>query len=129
MSQTLHLKKITVPVADEGYHHVTTIGQLIPWLHAERDPELTVKHQLDIANHNRKRYLSNEHIATCRHHLVSHSAHDVPPFLASFAGLGSYPYHLYRFIDFDKLHVMDLGVTRILCDMTITSLHRNSSHP
>lgn len=62
-------------------------------------------------------------------HNIGHSTHYFPPFMACFAGLGSPPYHLYRVISFDKLHVIDLGVTRIFCDFTNTVLQHRSSQP
>jgi len=43
-----------------------------------------------------------------------HSAHSVMPSLAGMAGLSTAPFHMYKMIGFDVLHVLDLGVTRML---------------
>jgi len=43
-----------------------------------------------------------------------HSAHPVLPALAGMAGLSTAPFHMYKMVGVDVLHVLDLGVTRML---------------
>ena len=43
-----------------------------------------------------------------------HSAHSVMPALAAMAGLSTPPFHMYKIIGVDVLHVLDLGLTRML---------------
>lgn len=96
----------------------------------ERNPVATVHHQLLLAQHRRDGTdVSSALLAEARQHTISHSAHEYPPVYACFAGLGSMPYYLYRVISFDKLHVMDLGVTRLICDVCNTLLQWASRSP
>lgn len=62
-------------------------------------------------------------------HLIAHIAHEFPPTLSYFGGLGSAPHNLYLIVSFDKLHVLDLGIFRQFCDLTNTVLHLLSSLP
>lgn len=80
-----------------------------------------------LAEHRRDHIpVSTQSLAASRAHIIAHSAHDFPPVFASFAGIGSMPFNLYRIIYFDKLHVMDLGVIRLFCDMCHILLQKAS---
>lgn len=93
----------------------------------ERNTSITVKHHLGVAVHGRQRSLSSQQLGATRHHLVQYSANDFPPVLSSFDSLGSLPWNLYKNLSFDTLHAVDLGVTRLFCDMTHIALRRGSS--
>lgn len=95
----------------------------------ERDPIRTVRHQLDITIHNKTRHLPPSELLRARRHLIEHSAHELPPVLACFAGLGSIPCNLYRVVTFSKLHVLDLVIIRPFCDLCNTVLARTSPLP
>lgn len=82
-----------------------------------------------VSLHNLHLHLTAAQLAESRRHLVVHSAHDFPPALSCFAGLGFAPCNVYRVVSFDKLHVMDLGIIRQFCDMTKSFLQRASSLP
>lgn len=56
-------------------------------------------------------------------------SHDLPPALASVAGLGSNPFCLYDIIALEKLHVINLGVIRQFCDLAQVVLRLDSSLP
>eukprot|EP00171_Calliarthron_tuberculosum_P001347 IDg1347t1 len=45
------------------------------------------------------------------------SATHIPTCFAAFYGLGTKPFRLYKTVGFDKLHVVDLGIERLLPDM------------
>lgn len=48
-----------------------------------------------------------------------HSVHAVMPALAGLAGLSTAPFHMYKMVGVDVLHVMDLGVTRMLVNRLV----------
>lgn len=56
--------------------------------------------------------------------LQKQSASEYPPALAAFYGLGTYPYDLYGCVGFDRLHVLDLGLVRLVLDMAFTIFKR-----
>lgn len=97
--------------------------------HPERDPTLTVRHQLRVASHHMHHNMDNVQLASSRRHLIAFSAHEFPPALSSFAGLGSTPCNLYRIVSFDKLHVVNMGITRQFCDLMHGVLQEASSLP
>lgn len=45
------------------------------------------------------------------------SAQEYPPAIAAFKGMGTSPFHLYRSIGYDRLHVLDLDPFRQLPDL------------
>lgn len=49
-------------------------------------------------------------------YLQRQSASPFPPCLAAMYGLGTKPFRLYKCIAFDRLHVFDLGVLRVVAD-------------
>eukprot|EP00171_Calliarthron_tuberculosum_P004396 IDg4396t1 len=67
---------------------------------------------------------SDAHLS--KRYLKRVSATLILPSLASFHGLATPPYHLYTCVRFDKLHVVDLGVERMLPDMAFTTFARAS---
>lgn len=87
-----------------------------------RDVTRTIKAQPCISNHNRSLrrgtgdVVNYDQICAANSVLLRTSATEVPPALASCSGLGSKPLRLYRSMSFDKLHVFDLGVLRIITD-------------
>lgn len=56
-------------------------------------------------------------IANIRKFLIVQSCCDLPPVFAAMHGLGTEPHLLYHSIAFDSLHVVDLGVVRLLPDL------------
>lgn len=84
---------------------------------------MTVRHQLDLANHNLARHLSPSHVPCACRHIIAHRANENPPASSSFHGLGSIPCNLYSIISFDKLNVLDLSIARQLCDLSNTVLN------
>lgn len=70
-----------------------------------------VNMQLIIARHNLHGVLETIHVPRIRRFLIQLSAHE-PPALAAILGLGSYYFHLYRVVAFDKLHVVNVGIIR-----------------
>eukprot|EP00171_Calliarthron_tuberculosum_P010594 IDg10594t1 len=54
------------------------------------------------------------------------SANHIPPALGALYGLSSPPYRLYQSVEFDKLHVYDLGAARILPDFSFKKLSQHS---
>ena len=95
----------------------------------KRSPSKTVGCQLSLGVHATCRHLDAREVKAARDHLINHSAHEYPPALAGFAGLGSSPFHLYTAVSFDKLHVLDLGLTRLYCDHTNSVIRRISDLP
>lgn len=53
-----------------------TAGQLCQNRHGERDPSVTVKHQITLSLHQRDRILCTAQLAQSRQHVISFSAHD-----------------------------------------------------
>lgn len=49
--------------------------------------------------------------------LQQQSASEYPPALAAFNGRGTPPFNLYRCVGFDRLHVLDLGLVRMIPDL------------
>lgn len=84
----------------------------------DRDAALTVCHQLRAALHNQRPHLSSIQLATKSRHIITYNAHCLPSALSFFLILGSAPCNLYLLISFDKLHVVDLGIIRQLCDIS-----------
>ncbi len=96
--------------------------------HRCRNVSYTVQCQLRFARArlNAARRRSREEKLTlrkAREHLRAFSAMEFPPALAAFHGLGPKPFHLYSSIGFDKLHTVDLGVLRMIPDLTFTRLN------
>lgn len=106
-----------------------TVVRLYLTRHTWREPTGTVRHQVLASLHYIHHHLDSVQLALSEKHLISHSAHDLPPALSAFSGLGSTPCNLYRIISFDKLHVVDLGIMRQFCDLTNTILQRISTTP
>lgn len=76
----------------------------------DRDVIRMLTTQLEGAGHRQR-----QRSAQRRAHLeASTSARSAVPALAGFAGLSTAPFLLYKMIGFDVLHVLDLGVTRML---------------
>ncbi|KAI0557092.1 hypothetical protein FGB62_342g012 [Gracilaria domingensis] len=90
-----------------------------------RNISKTVRYQLLTAKRRVQgakptRALSKEErarLGRAREYLHEFSAHEYPPALAAFRGLGSAPFLLYEVIGFDSLHVLDLGIFRLLPDI------------
>ncbi|KAI0566558.1 hypothetical protein FGB62_7g37 [Gracilaria domingensis] len=90
-----------------------------------RNVSKTVRYQLLTAKRRVQgakptRALSKEErarLGRAREYLHEFSAHEYPPALAAFRGLGSAPFLLYEVIGFDSLHVLDLGIFRLLPDI------------
>lgn len=55
-----------------------TAGQLCHNRHSERDPSVTMRHQLSLSLHQRDRMLCTVQLAQSRPHIISFSAHDLP---------------------------------------------------
>lgn len=97
--------------------------------HPRRSVSRTVRYQLSIAQHNRTQNLDSATLSARRRYLMEHSAHEYPPSLASFAGLGSPPHSLYHIVSYDKLHVLDLGLTRQFCDLAHEVIRSSNNLP
>lgn len=67
--------------------------------------------------------------AALRRKLIFNSAHELPPTLSAFAGLGNAPFLLSCFMALDKLHVVDLGVTRLFCYLVCTVITAHTTQP
>lgn len=89
----------------------------------------TVRYQLQLVRHNTTNRLDSGTLASNRNYLIKHSSHAFPPAFACFAGLGSAPHNLYRIVAFDKLHVVDVSVTRLLSDHTHAIININGNLP
>lgn len=85
--------------------------------------------KLDIARHNLETFICQAQLSSSRQNMVLNRAHELPPALASFKGLGKFPFNLNDVVSCDNLYVIDLRVIRQFCDMTNTVLrnHSNSS--
>lgn len=59
---------------------------------------------------------TSESLKEAKVFLEDMSAHEFPPSLAGFAGMGSNPNRLYKSIGFDKLHVIEHGILRYIPD-------------
>lgn len=59
---------------------------------------------------------SASYVAEETRYLISTSATTFPPALAGCEVLGSFPFRLYRTMSFEKLHVFDLYVPRVITD-------------
>lgn len=111
-------------------HLFGTTTDIFPSVHTHSlNQLLTVRNQLCTARYNIHRNLMNVELSTTRLHLISHSAHDFPPALPAFSGLGSAPYNLYLIVSLDKLHVLDPGIIHPFCDLTNTVLSDTCSLP
>lgn len=118
------------PAAHRARKTVPNItAQLSTDSHPHRDVARTLQHQLCVASHNRYCSLPVASVSASRRFLVASSAHDLPPALGCFAGLGSPPHLLYNIVSFDKLHVIDLGITRQFCDLVNTVIQKHSNLP
>lgn len=86
--------------------------------------QVVVVKSLLISSHGFDEYSSmftSEETQLSKRYLKLISTTHVPPALAEFQGLNSKPLRLYRTVVFDKLHVVDLGVERMLPDMAFGS--------
>lgn len=100
--------------------------QLHPDPAEPRDVYQTVKSQLIVANrkHHQPATTSGTTrsgedsavIKRAKNYLEEASALEFPPALAAFSGMGSFPYRLYSCIGFDKLHVIEHGILRLIPD-------------
>lgn len=106
---------------------VNVSGQLNTDVHNPRNVQRTVSHQLSIAKHDYNSYLDPSTAAYLRRKRLLHSAHSYPPAMASFTGLGLPRFILYCLISFDKLHLVDLGVTRQYCDLVNTVIREHTT--
>lgn len=98
--------------------------QVSEHVHPPLDVPASIQHQLNVARQNISNQLPSSALSASRWFLLSHSAHDIPPALVCFAGLGPAPHHIYNMITFDRVHVLDLGLTRHLCDITNTVIQK-----
>lgn len=99
--------------------------QLSEQLHPCLDVQSTIQRKIRIASHNQRTEMSaTEAAALCRT-LISESAHELPPAISAFAGLGSSPFNLYNVVSFEKLHVMDLVITRLFRDLVNTFIQHS----
>ena len=95
----------------------------------ERDVVKTLKAQLLVAKHVASeifiRALAEDKknaVASARSFLEKYGGLELPPALAAFEGLDSFPYRLYDTVTFDKLHAFDLGLLRELADKACVTL-------
>ena len=98
----------------------------------ERRVEVVLQNQLSIANMNLQgKTLRNTfgderiELLRLRKDLKIQSAKSIPPALACFEGLGTAPFHLFKSITFDKLHVFDLGIIRDIQDFAALTISRS----
>lgn len=97
--------------------------------HNFRDVSVTEQMQLNAARHNCIRSLDTVALSTMKGKLILTYAHELPPALSDFAGLGAHPFKLYNVIEFHKLQVMDLGLIRQFCDLTSTVIRNHNFLP
>lgn len=91
-----------------------------------RDPTVTVGHQSALVCQAIYRHWTASEVSVARRHLIAHSAHQLPPVLARFVGIESPHCNLYKVITFEKLHVLDLGITRHFCDLFSTIIKKHT---
>lgn len=105
----------------EAVLRIQTSNETFP----QSDIRNIVSHQILLAANKREKLEKKSsdakrgewnHIRQVRKYLEGLSAHEYPPALETFSGLGSEPYRLYQSIAFDKLHALDLGSFRQLPD-------------
>lgn len=89
-----------------------TEAQLSTFQHPHRDVVATVGKQLQMGTHGIQPFMQTLDIGLSRRWLVLYSAHEQPPALCAFTGLGSEPFHVYNVISFDIQQVFDLGIIR-----------------
>lgn len=106
-----------------------SVAQLSSVKQPERDPSHTFLNHLNIGKQTQSRYMSSAQLSTTRYHLITQSAHELLPSLACFLGLTSPAFNLYRIVTFDKLHVIDLGLIKQFCDLTMVIISRDSPLP
>lgn len=107
---------------------VKRADQLTNHQHAHRDILDTDRTQLEAAQHNVSSHLPSVSAKGMHDKLIFPYARELPQVLSAFAGLGSAPFNLYRDISFDKLHMMDLGVIRLLCDHVSSVILNHSAN-
>lgn len=103
-----------------------TPDELCATLHSQRGPTVTFRYQLNAALQKINRHLHSSDLSHFKNHLIAHSGHDFSLVLSAYAGLGSNTCHLYRIVLCDKLHMVNLVITRIFCDLNNTVLQRDS---
>lgn len=91
--------------------------QLKMW-HSKRDVTFTEKLQLYMSSIASRFSLLVGTVPSARRSLLLQSAHGTPTLLAALDGLFSYPYHLFNIVAYHKSNIMDVGLTRMFCDMT-----------
>lgn len=102
-------------------------GQLCTIHHKQRYHTVTVRYQISAAIDNIHRTIPSSELADVKNHLIGYCVHEFPPALSSFECLGFHPCNVYRIVSFDKLQLMDLGITRQLCYLKNTVLRRDYS--
>lgn len=89
----------------------------------------TIKLQLSMATTIRRFELPIGVMSRARRSLALPIAHDNPPAISAFAGLGSYPYFLHKLVAYERLQEMDLGLICSFFDLINEYLKTESPLP
>lgn len=104
-------------------------GPLLDCSHPSRTVSDTVGYQLDLAVQKKEQNVPAEYVSEARQFFINQSAHEFPPALAAFDGLGWHPFHLYHRLTYDKLNVIDLGLLRCFAELTPSIVLKKTNLP